>query len=98
MTRGCPAGDDGALNCLPADGRTLSGHVLVTDQRVGPGDERETLVVFHGAGTLSGFWTLPPASSLTSSMALAIDTITTSCGSRSWAMPSMSSPTSVCRP
>ena len=55
LTRSCPAVEDGELTGLTADGRTLSGHVLVADHQVGPGSRRETLVVFHGSGTLSGF-------------------------------------------
>jgi hypothetical protein len=38
-----------------ADGRTLSGHALVADQQVGPGGMKQTLIVFHGSGTLHGF-------------------------------------------
>ena len=55
LTRLCPVVEDGELSGRTADGRTLSGHALVADQQVGPGGRRETLVVFHGSGTLSGF-------------------------------------------
>jgi hypothetical protein len=46
---------DGEFSGQTADGRTLSGHALVADQQVGPGGTRQTLIVFHGAGTLHGF-------------------------------------------
>jgi hypothetical protein len=55
LTRSCPVVDDGELSGHTADGRRLSGHVLVADLQVGPGGRRETLVVFHGSGTLHGF-------------------------------------------
>ena len=55
LTRLCPIAEDGELTGRTADGRTLSGHVLVADQQVGPGSRRETLVVFHGSGILHGF-------------------------------------------
>jgi hypothetical protein len=54
LTRLCPIVQDGELSGRIADGRALSGHALVADQQVGPGSRRETLVVFHGAGTLRG--------------------------------------------
>jgi hypothetical protein len=54
LTRGNPTVDDGELSGRTADGRTISGHVLVADRQVGPGGRRETLIVFHGAGTLNG--------------------------------------------
>ena len=54
LTRSCPAVDEGELSGQTADGRTVSGHVLVADQQVGPGGRRETLVVFHGSGALHG--------------------------------------------
>jgi hypothetical protein len=55
LTRACPDVEDGELSGRTADGRLLSGHALVADHQVGPGSRRETLVVFHGAGTLNGF-------------------------------------------
>ena len=54
LTRLCPTVEDGELSGHTADGRTLSGHVLVADPQVGPGSRREILVVFHGSGTLHG--------------------------------------------
>jgi hypothetical protein len=54
LTRACPTVDEGELAGHTADGRVLSGHARVADQQVGPGGRRETLVVFHGAGTLHG--------------------------------------------
>jgi hypothetical protein len=54
LTRLTPTVEDGELSGRTADGRTLSGHVLVADQQAGPGSRRETLVVFHGSGTLHG--------------------------------------------
>lgn len=47
--------DAGELSGHTADGRTLSGHALVADQQVGPGGMKQTLIVFHGSGTLHGF-------------------------------------------
>ena len=55
LTRLSPMVEDGELSGHTADGRTLSGHALVADQQVGPGSRRETLIVFHGSGTLHGF-------------------------------------------
>lgn len=55
LTRSCPVVEDGELSGTLPDGRSLSGHALVADHQVGPGSRRETLVVFHGAGTLHGF-------------------------------------------
>ena len=46
---------DGELSGQTADGRTLTGHALVADQQVGPGGLKQTLIVFHGNGTLHGF-------------------------------------------
>jgi hypothetical protein len=54
LTRGHAVVDDGELTGHTADGRTISGHVLVADRQVGPGGRRETLIVFHGSGTLHG--------------------------------------------
>jgi hypothetical protein len=54
LTRKCPEVEDGELTGRTADGRTLSGHVVVADQMVGPGSRRETLMIFHGSGTLHG--------------------------------------------
>jgi len=55
LTRLHPTVEAGELSGRTADGRTLSGHALVADQQVAPGGRRETLIVFHGSGTLSGF-------------------------------------------
>lgn len=55
LTRAQPTVEDGELSGRTADGRTLSGHALIADQQVGPGGRRETLIVFHGSGTLRGF-------------------------------------------
>jgi len=55
LTRLCPVVEDGELSGHTADGRALSGHALVADQQVGPSSRRETLIVFHGSGTLHGF-------------------------------------------
>lgn len=55
LTRLCPVVEAGELAGHTADGRALSGHALVADHQVGPGSRRETLVVFHGSGTLHGF-------------------------------------------
>jgi hypothetical protein len=54
LTRSLPSVEDGELSGHTADGRILSGHALVADQQIGPGGRRETLVVFHGTGTLHG--------------------------------------------
>jgi hypothetical protein len=54
LTRLCPPVEDGELSGRTADGRKLSGHVLVADQQAGSGSRREILVVFHGSGTLHG--------------------------------------------
>ncbi len=54
LTRLCPTVEAGELSGRTADGRMLSGHALVADHQVGPGSRRETLVVFHGNGTLHG--------------------------------------------
>ena len=55
LTRLGPMAEAGELSGHTADGRTLSGHVLVADQQVDSGTRRETLVVFHGSGPLNGF-------------------------------------------
>lgn len=54
LTRACPDVESGGLSGRTKDGREVSGHALVADHQVGPGSRRETLVVFHGAGPLSG--------------------------------------------
>jgi hypothetical protein len=54
LTRTGPMAETGELSGRMADGRILSGNALVADQQVGPGSRRETLVVFHGSGTLRG--------------------------------------------
>lgn len=53
-TRSCPVVSDGVLSGVTASGRTLSGDAVVADKQVGPGSRRETIVVFHGTGTLNG--------------------------------------------
>ena len=55
LTRVALEAEAGVLSGRIADGRTVSGHALVADHQVGPGSRRETLIVFHGAGTLHGF-------------------------------------------
>jgi hypothetical protein len=52
VTRTCPAQDEGELAGRTADGRGLTGHALVADRQVGAGGRRETLVEFHGSGSL----------------------------------------------
>jgi hypothetical protein len=37
-----------------ADGRVLTGHVVVADKQVGDGGRRETMIEFHGSGPLEG--------------------------------------------
>jgi hypothetical protein len=54
VTRTGPILDEGELAGKTADGRLLSGHVLVADRQVGAGGRRETLVEFHGSGDLHG--------------------------------------------
>jgi hypothetical protein len=46
--------DEGELMGRTADGRAISGHVLVAGRQVGAGGRRETLVEFHGSGDLRG--------------------------------------------
>ncbi len=55
LVKSRPEIDDGEFSGQTADGRTLSGRALVADQQVGPGGMRQTLIVFHGSGTLRGF-------------------------------------------
>jgi hypothetical protein len=55
LTRQPPEVVDGELAGRTADGRMLAGHALVADQQVGPGSRRETIIVFHGSGTLNGY-------------------------------------------
>jgi hypothetical protein len=59
VTRTGPILDEGELSGRTADGRVLSGHVLVADRQVGAGGRRETLVEFHGSGELHGLADLP---------------------------------------
>ncbi len=59
VTRSMPPVDDGELVGRTADGRIVSGHVLVADRQVGLSGRREMLVVFHGSGHLSGLEDLP---------------------------------------
>ena len=59
VTRTGPILDEGELAGKTADGRILSGHVLVADRQVGAGGRRETLVEFHGSGDLHGLADLP---------------------------------------
>jgi hypothetical protein len=54
LTRVCPAAEEAELSGHTADRRALAGRARVADRQVGPGSRRETLVVFHGAGTLRG--------------------------------------------
>jgi hypothetical protein len=54
LTRLGPMAENGELTGRTADGRILSGMALVADQQVGSGSRRETLVIFHGSGTLNG--------------------------------------------
>jgi hypothetical protein len=54
VTRTGPALDEGELCGRTADGRSISGHVLVAGRQVGAGGRRETLVEFHGSGDLHG--------------------------------------------
>jgi hypothetical protein len=46
--------DEGEFSGQTADGRPISGHALIADQQVGP-RVRQTVLVFHGFGTLHGF-------------------------------------------
>ena len=59
VTRTGPILDEGELAGRTADGRVLSGHVLVADRQIGAGGRRETLVEFHGSGNLQGLSDLP---------------------------------------
>ena len=59
VTRTGPILDEGELAGKTADGRKLSGHVLVADRQIGAGGRRETLVEFHGSGDLHGLSDLP---------------------------------------
>jgi hypothetical protein len=59
VTRTGPILDEGELAGKTADGRLLSGHVLVADRQIGAGGRRETLVEFHGSGDLQGLSDLP---------------------------------------
>jgi hypothetical protein len=54
VTRTGPVLDEGELMGRTADGRAISGHVLVAGRQVGAGGRRETLVEFHGSGDLRG--------------------------------------------
>ena len=54
VTRTGPVLDEGELAGHTADGRVISGHVLVAGRQVGAGGRRETLVEFHGSGDLHG--------------------------------------------
>jgi hypothetical protein len=54
VTRTGPILDEGELAGRTADGRLVSGHALVADRQVGAGGRRETLVEFHGSGSLRG--------------------------------------------
>ena len=55
LTRLCPDVAQGELAGRMADGRVLSGAALIADRQVGPGSRRESLIVFHGSGTLNGY-------------------------------------------
>ncbi len=54
VTRTGPILDEGELAGRTADGRTITGHVLVAGRQVGAGGRRETLIEFHGSGDLHG--------------------------------------------
>ena len=51
--------DEGELVGSTADGRVVTGHVLLASRQMGPGGRRETLVEFHGSGSLLGLGDLP---------------------------------------
>ncbi len=59
VTRTGPVLDEGELIGRTADGRSISGHVLVAGRQVGAGGRRETLVEFHGSGDLHGVNDIP---------------------------------------
>jgi hypothetical protein len=59
VTRTGPILDEGELAGRTADGRLISGHVVVADRQVGAGGRRETLVEFHGSGSLHGLSVMP---------------------------------------
>ena len=59
VTRTGPDLDEGELAGRTADGRAISGHVLVAGRQVGAGGRRETLVEFHGSGDLHGLGEQP---------------------------------------
>jgi hypothetical protein len=54
-----PTLDEGELAGRTADGRQLTGHALVADRQVGAGGRRETLIEFHGSGSLRDRRVLP---------------------------------------
>ena len=54
VTRSDPPQDEGEFVGVMADGRVVTGHVLVGSRQIGPGGRRETLVEFHGSGELHG--------------------------------------------
>jgi hypothetical protein len=54
-----PIETEGTLSGTMADGRVLTGHVVVADKQVGDGGRRETMIEFHGSGPLEGL--VPPA-------------------------------------
>jgi hypothetical protein len=51
--------DEGELIGSTADGRVVTGHVLLASRQMGPAGRRETLVEFHGSGHLHGLGDLP---------------------------------------
>lgn len=59
VTRTGPSLDEGELCGRTADGRSITGHVLVAGRQVGAGGRRETLVEFHGSGDLHGLADAP---------------------------------------
>lgn len=46
--------DEGELVGSTADGRVLAGHAMIARREMGPGGRRETLIEFHGSGSLRG--------------------------------------------
>ena len=49
-----PIETEGEFTGKTADGRLLSGHVVVADRQVGDRGKRETMIEFHGSGALNG--------------------------------------------
>ena len=59
LCRTGPAADEGELAGRTMDGRLLTGHALVAGREHGAGGRRETLVLFHGSGSLHSDGDLP---------------------------------------